>query len=244
MTDTTYTCVFCGEDIADETAAVILTAEWLPSWRDGHGMAQAQSFAVHSTCLRDGWKGTEAWQQVVLYGEEALEEDDYLDGLKLRVATLEDRDAIDAMLPGAFQASLSRFYGTDRLQYLLPWVSCVHQDLLTSGTFYVFSDGAGQILACGGWTRAAPGTGRVEDGLGHIRHFATAPQFMRRGLARRIFDRCASEARLAGLRELACDAVLGSEPFYGAMNFAMVGQRTLDPGGAALPVFALRKSLF
>ncbi len=244
MGETAYTCVLCGEAIVDEAAAAILTAEWLPSWQDGHGLAQAQSFAVHSACLRDGWKGTETWQHTVLFGEEEPVEDDYLDGLKLRVATLDDRDAIDAMLPGAFQATLSRFYGTERLQYLLPWLSYVQSDLLTCGTFYVFSDGAGQILACGGWTRAAPGTGRVEDGLAHVRHFATVPQFMRRGLARRIFDRCAAEAKLAGLRELTCDAVLGSEAFYGAMNFAMVGQRTLDPGGAALPVFALRKSLF
>ena len=239
--ETGYQCVFCARTIADDTKAVILTVEWLPTWL-AQGQGHAQAFCAHSTCLQKGWKGVDPIDVNVLYGVREAGFDD-IASLNLRVATLEDRAAIDAMLPGAFGATLSRAYGTDRLESLLPRLSYVDPALLTGGTYYVFSDLDGRIVACGGWTREAPGTGRVEEGVAHIRHFATAPDYTRRGLARRIFNRCVERARTVGIRELACDAILGSEAFYGAMNFSMTGQKTVDPAGAALPVFVLRKMI-
>ena len=74
--------------------------------------------------------------------------------------------------------------------------------LLSTRTWYVVEAlGANdRLVGCGGWARQRPDmpNERVDPVLGHIRHFATHPNWTRRGLGRALFGRGVADARAAG----------------------------------------------
>ncbi len=148
------------------------------------------------------------------------------------------------MLAEAFAQSLHWFYRPEQLDLLLPRVTRVKTPLLTVGTFHLLVDTQGQVAACGGWTREAPSTGQVVDGVAHIRHFATAPDYSGMGMGRRIFETCLAEAAAAEIRTFTCEAALGSEGFYTALGFAVVDQRTAEMGGGVrLPLKIMTRTI-
>ena len=110
--------------------------------------------------------------------------------------------------------------------------------LLRCGTYYLAQGPEEAAVGCGGWTFERPGAaGEPRDrSLGHIRHFATHPNWLRHGVGRALFARCATEARAAGVRRFECYSSLVGEPFYGALGFVAVESITLDIGpGIAFP---------
>jgi N-acetylglutamate synthase-like GNAT family acetyltransferase len=108
---------------------------------------------------------------------------------------------------------MAAFYDADILAAALPVMIKASPTLLASGSFYVAEE-AGCIVGCGGWTFEQPGSGRVEDGLSHLRHFATDPDMVRHGIGRSIFARCAAMAAQRGAKIFQAFAGLNAEPFY------------------------------
>ena len=62
----------------------------------------------------------------------------------------------------------------------------------------------------------------IDPVLGHIRHFATHPNWTRRGIGRALFDRCVADARAAGVCTFECYSSIGAEGFYRALGFSTV----------------------
>jgi GNAT superfamily N-acetyltransferase len=78
-------------------------------------------------------------------------------------------------------------YDADLLQRALPLMCRANPSLLTSSTWYVVEDplDATTLIGCGGWTPHSP----LQDDVPHLRHFATHPNYARRGVGRAIWDR-------------------------------------------------------
>ncbi|WP_404381305.1 GNAT family N-acetyltransferase [Caenispirillum salinarum] len=150
----------------------------------------------------------------------------------VRQATVDDAAAVTALLEACYPALMAPHYDPPVLARALPLMCRANPALLASGTFHVAEDATGRVIGCGGWTLARPGApDDPEDAtLGHIRHFATHPDAVRRGVARAIFDRCAADARAAGVRRFECYAALGAEPFYAAVGFRAVGPMAVAMG--------------
>jgi GNAT superfamily N-acetyltransferase len=68
------------------------------------------------------------------------------------------------------------------LSAALPLMTRANPTLLQSGTYYLSETQDGTIIGCGGWTFERPGGGEVVPGLVHIRHFATHPDWIGRGI--------------------------------------------------------------
>ena len=84
----------------------------------------------------------------------------------------------------------------------------------------------------------------IEDGVGHIRHFATHPAHLRKGAARALLDHCLSEASAAGIRLMKSQSTLLAEPFYAAAGFRRVAIGTAEMApGAELPVVQMERPL-
>jgi N-acetylglutamate synthase-like GNAT family acetyltransferase len=99
--------------------------------------------------------------------------------------------------------------------------------LLASGTFYVAESNDRVVIGCGGWTREPPpGDHEVGPNLGHIRHFATHPEWTNRGVGRAIYDLCEADARSVGIDSFECNSALNAEGFYSAVGFESI--RKLD----------------
>ena len=140
----------------------------------------------------------------------------------IRVATPADETAVDALLRASYPALMSGTYDTDVLAGALPLFTKANPTLLAGGTYYLAVSEHDDVLACGGWTRERPGTGEIEPGLGHIRHFGTHASWTGRGLGRAIYAKCEESARAAGIQRFECYSSLNGEGFYAALGFARV----------------------
>jgi GNAT superfamily N-acetyltransferase len=147
--------------------------------------------------------------------------------LELQVASLDDENAVSALLASAYPVLMATAYDHDVLAAALPLMTRANPSLLRSGTYYVARLDVGELVGCGGWTKERPGSGRIEPGVAHIRHFATDPRHCRRGIGKLIYATCERHARSAGVNRLECYASLNAMPFYAALGFVPVRQMSL-----------------
>jgi N-acetylglutamate synthase-like GNAT family acetyltransferase len=150
---------------------------------------------------------------------------------EIRPARREDREGVDALLGASYPPLLAPGYDGELLAAALPAMIRANPKLLACPTWFVAVDDQGTIAGCGGWTAAQPGTGEIEPGVGHLRHFGTHVDHLRRGVARGLARRSFETARAAGIERLDCYSTLVAERFYEAL-----GLRTIEAMSVAIPV--------
>src|SRR5215468_9489300 len=132
----------------------------------------------------------------------------------IRIADLSDSDAVSALLAASYSTLFPAHYSSETLRSALPDMTKANPKLLASGTYYVAEAEPGNLIGCGGWTAARPGSGEIVEGEAHIRHFATHPEWIGRGVGSSLLARCFSDARTLGIRKLHCFSTLNAERFY------------------------------
>jgi GNAT superfamily N-acetyltransferase len=113
---------------------------------------------------------------------------------KVRPATLNDRSAVEALLIASYSTLLLPDYDASLLATALPLMCRANDQLLTSSTWYVVEEALQQepddntptLIGCGGWTPHSP---LNDPTVPHLRHFATHPNYTRKGVGRAIWDR-------------------------------------------------------
>jgi len=151
----------------------------------------------------------------------------------IRVARPEDADAVTALLLNSYPRLLATSYDSQLLGRTLPNMTKANPTLLASGTFYVAEREPGNLVGCGGWTPTPPGSREIIEGEAHIRHFATHPESVRRGVGTALLARCFRDAQQLGVRKLHCFSSLNAEGFYRASGFVSI--RLIDvPMGQGL----------
>ena len=163
--------------------------------------------------------------------------------IDIRVAVPGDNDLVTVILAAAYAKLDDGSYERGRLTKALPLMSTANPRLLASGTYFVaLSDGV--PAGCGGWTLEAPGTGTVEPGVGHIRHFATHPDHLRKGVAQALLRRCVGEARAAGVTLMKSQSTLPAQKFYASAGFSKIRDIEVAMGpGAVLPAIEMELHL-
>jgi N-acetylglutamate synthase-like GNAT family acetyltransferase len=102
----------------------------------------------------------------------------------------------------------------------------------------------GALAGCGGWSASAPGNTASVAKTAHIRHFATHPDFMGKGVGGAILDRCISEASFAGMANLRCFSSLPAEGFYARHGFQKLDSvNVMLSDGAYFPAVLMEKPL-
>lgn len=117
-------------------------------------------------------------------------------------------------------------YGEAFMAEILPIIARANPRLLTSGTYYLAFTPDGELIGAGGWTSERPGIGEIEADMGHIRHFATHPDWTGRGVGRALIDRSVDEARSRGISRFECYSSLNAVDFYRRLGFLEV--RAID----------------
>jgi GNAT superfamily N-acetyltransferase len=117
---------------------------------------------------------------------------------------------------------LARAYDAELLAATLPAMTRAQPKLLACPTWFVAVHASGQLVGCGGWTHERPGTGEVETGLGHVRHFGTHVDHLRQGIAAAIGTQTIATARAAGIGRLDCYSTLVAERFYASLGFRTI----------------------
>ncbi|OEJ67740.1 GNAT family N-acetyltransferase [Magnetovibrio blakemorei] len=140
-----------------------------------------------------------------------------------RIAERGDADNISALLRTSYTVLMADDYPPDILATALPLICTANPALLTCGTYFVAEDAQNRIIGCGGWTPECPGVrpgqGEVQQHIGHIRHFATHPDWIRRGVGRALMTRSKDTARPQAITRLECYSSLSAQDFYAASGF-------------------------
>ena len=157
--------------------------------------------------------------------------------MKVRRTYPEDEALIDELLERAYPTLMADAYRKEVLSAALPFLTKSNMALLTSGTYYVAEE-SGRVLGCGGWTLERPGTSEVTPGIAHLRHFATDPNFVRQGVGRTIFRKCAQAATQAGATMFQAYSSLNAEPFYASLGLTRIKQIDL-PRPSTVPIPAI-----
>ena len=173
----------------------------------------------------------------------------------LRVATLADRDAIDALMKASAAALFPSTYDTQQTESMVRYVSDVDEMLLRDGTYFVI-EADGEMVACGGWSRRdklytgsgdAEGDARLLDPAtepARVRAMFTHPDWTRRGLGRRILEACEDAAKREGYTMLALGATLPGLPLYLAYGFEPREEFVVTmPDGVGVPCVGMEKPI-
>lgn len=135
----------------------------------------------------------------------------------IRAATLDDYDAVQALLTKTYQTVLPQFYPESVIQEALPIVCTPQTELLESGTWYVVTHPkndptSNSLVGCGGWLATqhplsnnnnnnevssplAQTVRQASDPTAHchLRHFATDPDHAHRGIGKTIWQRTVAD---------------------------------------------------
>ena len=162
----------------------------------------------------------------------------------IRIAGPADSDAVSALLLASYSSLLAARYDSDALSRALPFITSANPTLLASGTYYAAERDSGNLVGCGGWATARPGSGEIIEGEAHIHHFATHPEWVGRGIGTSLLARCFGAARQLGIRKLHCYSTFNAERFYRASGFETVGpiNVTLGPS-VTLPGVLMSREL-
>lgn len=162
--------------------------------------------------------------------------------IQLRVATPDDADTLSALIAASY-ARMADHYEPALFARALPMMARANPQLLASGTYYVALAG-GEAAGCGGWTHELPGGGAPIEGVAHIRHFATHPDHLRKGVASRLLDHCLAQAYRTGARAMRAWSTLPAEAFYAAAGFVRLRPIDVPMGpGVLLPSIEMERPL-
>jgi GNAT superfamily N-acetyltransferase len=173
----------------------------------------------------------------------------------LRVATLDDADAIDALMKESAAALFPRYYDERQTASGVRYVAQVDRMLLEDGTFFVLETD-GEIVACGGWSRRdrlytgsgeAAGDSRLLDPAtepAKVRAMFVRADWTRRGLGRRILEACEDAARREGFRRVSLMSTLPGLPLYLAYGFAALEETEIRlEDGVPMACVAMEKPI-
>lgn len=164
--------------------------------------------------------------------------------MRLRVAMPEDSDAVASVLGPSYTQLMAAAYPPGLLARTLPTITRANPDLLASGRYYLVESETGEPAGCGGWSSNPPGRRDEDLGRAHIRHFATHPDWTRRGVGRLLYDRCAADARASGFSLFEAWASLNGESFYASLGFRRLGTiQTEMPGGILFPAIRMERAI-
>jgi GNAT superfamily N-acetyltransferase len=170
-----------------------------------------------------------------------------------RVATLQDRPALDALAAAAIEELQRTFLQPDQI-IASRAIMGIDTRLIEDGTYFAI-EADGTLAGCGGWSRRATlyggdhTSGRDNAFLdprtepARIRAMYTHPAFVRRGIGRLILSLCEAAAATEGFTTLELMATLAGQPLYTNYGFTPI-EHTVDTStGTAIPLVRMSKPI-
>lgn len=178
---------------------------------------------------------------------------DYSD---IRLAQHHDIPVLDVLIQQSVRGLSVGYYSSEQIEAALLDVFGVDTQLLDDGTYFVI-DGANGPAAAGSWSawrtlyggdqlKGASEDARLDPArdAARIRAFFVHPDYARRGLARKLYERCARDAYARGFRHLELMATMPGVPLYEALGFTALApvQQTMRDG-IVLPLVHMRRAI-
>ena len=171
-----------------------------------------------------------------------------------RLAQPSDMPALKVLMTAAIRELLPQFLSPEKVEASFA-VMGVDSQLIEDGTYFILEED-GMMAGCGGWSRRATLFGhnhtagrdsRLLDPKSEparVRAMYTAPQFVRRGVGRRILELCEAAARAEGFTRAELGATAGGEPLYRACGYVEIERMEVPtPNGVTVPITRMGKDL-
>ncbi|ONI68225.1 GNAT family N-acetyltransferase [Kribbella sp. ALI-6-A] len=171
-----------------------------------------------------------------------------------RPAVPGDAGAIAELMRASVVELFPAYYDERQTASAAVHIAALDLALIEDGTYYVH-EAAGEIVACGGWSRRnklyngtdAGADARLLDPAtepARIRAMFVRADWTRRGLGRAILTACVDAARAEGFTQLALMATLPGVPLYKSFGFTELGAEKLTmPDGVVLDGIAMQRSV-
>lgn len=172
-----------------------------------------------------------------------------------RPAYLQDAPAIAGLICESVLALFPACYTAQQTASAARHLAHVDLQLIEDRTYFVH-EAAGEIVACGGWSRRhmgytrsgdAGGDGRLLDPrteAAQVRTQFVREDWTRHGLGRAILASSEAAARDEGFSRLELLATLPSVSFYAACGFAATSRATLTmPDGVTIAAVAMQRPI-
>jgi GNAT superfamily N-acetyltransferase len=174
---------------------------------------------------------------------------------QLRLAHLDEADAIDALMKASTAALFPAFYDDGQTAAAVRYIASVDRTLIEDGTYFVI-EADGELVACGGWSRRdklytgsgdATTDARLLDPASEparVRAMFVRGDWTRRGLGTRILEACEAAARAEGFTRLALVATLPGVPLYERFGFIPTASNPVTmPDGTTIAGLAMDRPL-
>jgi GNAT superfamily N-acetyltransferase len=173
-----------------------------------------------------------------------------------RLAQPEDLDALRAVMGRAIERLQHGFLTPEQVAASHK-VMGLDTQLIADQTYFLVEDENGAIAGCGGWSFRATLYGgdvsivaRAPEQLdpardaAKIRAMYTNPDFIRRGIGRRVLGLCEQAARDAGFARAEMMATMAGVPLYEACGYRQIEPILSDPiDGIRVPLVRMAKAL-
>ena len=149
---------------------------------------------------------------------------------QLRAATRADQGALQQLIARSARELGAGDYRPEQIEGALRGAFGVDTQLIDDGTYFVV-ESDGKLVGCGGWSRRRTlfgGDAHRERDAGEldprvdaakIRAFFVDPDHARRGIGRRLLERCESEARARGFHRFELMGTLPGVRLYQALGY-------------------------
>ena len=177
----------------------------------------------------------------------------HLMGFTIRKASLDDVPEIERVMRESITGLGRRTYDEREIASSLQHVAHIDRHLIRDGTYFVVEE-HGAIIGCGGWSRrgklyAGSSAQADEDRFldpateaARVRAMFVVPSCARRGIGRAILERCESEARASGFREVELMAMLSGRELYLACGYVPLENVAPElADGTPLPLTRMKK---
>src|SRR5262245_57466406 len=175
---------------------------------------------------------------------------------RLRLATPADLPALRQLIADSVRGLSIGYYSTPQIESSIVHLFGPDSQLIADHSYFVIEHETDGLIAAGGWSRRRTTHGgdqakQADDPLldpardpARVRAFFVHPNWARRGLARQLFETCATEATKAGFRRLELVSTLPGESLYRALGFLEVERLTAPlPAGQGLEVIRMVRDL-
>lgn len=177
--------------------------------------------------------------------------------IEILLATVADIPKLKELIPLSARELSAGYYNPEQIEGAIVHIFGVDTQLISDGTYYIAKCGQ-EIVGCGGWSKRATLFGgdqmkiASEDNLldpardpARIRAFFVHPQWVRRGIGKRIITACEEAARRANFSVMELAATLPGVPLYKAVGYLEVERFEVElPAGLKLPIIKMRKELY
>ncbi len=154
----------------------------------------------------------------------------------IREAVASDADAIQALHNHSFERLCPSHYSPAQMRAAAETFTPLDYHLLTSGGYYV-TETAGRLIGSGGW-----GRDERDAALAHVRAVYVHPEFLRKGVGRRLVAVAEARGKQAGCNAFAANSSLNAVAFYAALGYRVISERVLTlKGDVAFPIVRMEK---